>query len=260
MAKRNKRQIKNDALRQRNAGYISSISIDKKNNKKTNFSLDDEEDNNAQVNVDEQLQHKEELMEDILDSLEVKQKKENEQSDDDDDEDDDDDDKSIESSDSSVVEEIPSSISREQAMNQLKAEKVAASALYSSKKKKNKSNKIEDDDDDLSDDFLRQVDEEKKISKSNTKNKNALLQEKEKIISYTVPTQNKSIPIKDNDNKSNINIFVLNSNNDDDLLLTTTITTIGEKKKLLFSRDLEPCKRSKKMKFKKIIGKASPFF
>ena len=53
---RSKRQKKNEILRHRNAGYISSISIDKQQaNKKTTFSSDSEDDEQPQ---------KEELMED----------------------------------------------------------------------------------------------------------------------------------------------------------------------------------------------------
>merc|ERR1711862_499386 len=129
---------------------------------------------------------KEELTEDIIDSLMQKQgileepKKERNNSNDDDDDDDDDDNSSTNSS---ILEEIPSSISREQVMNQLKAEENAIKQQSYSQTKKTKKNKVnieyndnkkdddinnndqikdDDDDDHLSDSFLKQVDDEKK--------------------------------------------------------------------------------------------------
>merc|ERR1711862_1026580 len=89
---------------------------------------------------------KEELTEDIIDSLMQKQeileepKKERNNSNDDDDDDDDDDDNS--STNSSILEEIPSSISREQVINQLKAEENAIKQQSYSQTKKTKKNKV----------------------------------------------------------------------------------------------------------------------
>merc|ERR1712226_423222 len=104
-----KQKLTKQKLRQRNVGYIPSIpSASSAPSKNTSIRDDD--------TVSKENREKEELMEDIIDSLEPAKA----QDDDDDDDDSSDDD--------SVMEEITSSKSRAQALDQLQAEEKGAAA------------------------------------------------------------------------------------------------------------------------------------